>query len=147
MSPIKGIFIAASALLLPAIAIAADPAPDIKGKWVGKTYSIVAGQGGHWPSSTGTLVKPGLFEKEVTWEVKGQEGRRFWGVTTISGGNEHTEEGFVGELYGKDNKKVMVVDTDGYLSGEFDGDTLNFCYAQAGKPAAVVSCTEVKRTR
>ncbi len=33
----------------------------------------------------------------------------------------------IGELYGKDNQKILVVDTDGYLWGEIDGDTLSFC--------------------
>ena len=32
-------------LMSPAIAVAADPVPDMKGRWVGKTYSIVAGKG------------------------------------------------------------------------------------------------------
>src|SRR5580704_13349324 len=50
-------------------ALAADQVPDIKGKWAGKTYSIVAGSGGHWPSSKGTFDKPGLFEKDLVIEV------------------------------------------------------------------------------
>jgi hypothetical protein len=143
----KPILIAAAALLVPVIASAADPAPDMKGRWVGKTYSIVAGKGGHWPSSTGTLNKPGLFEKDLTLEIRGQEGRRFWGATIISGGNERTEEPFIGELFGKDNKKVMVADTDGFIWGDIDGDTFSFCYAHAGAPSTVVSCTEVTRAR
>jgi len=67
-------------LMLVAIAsssaFAADPAPDVKGKWVGKTYTIVAGSGGHWPTNKGTFDKPGLFEKDLVIEVTGQEGRR-----------------------------------------------------------------------
>jgi hypothetical protein len=31
----------------PMLALGADKAPDMKGKWTGKTYSIVAGSGGH----------------------------------------------------------------------------------------------------
>jgi hypothetical protein len=41
----------------------------------------------------------------------------------------------------------MVADTDGFIWGELDGDTLSFCYAHAGAPSTVVSCTEVKRAR
>ena len=48
-------------LMLVAIAstsaFAADPALDVKGKWVGKTYTIVAGSGGHWPTNKGTFDK------------------------------------------------------------------------------------------
>ena len=135
------------ALLLPAIAFAADPAPDMKGRWVGKTHSIVGGHGAHGPSNKGTLSDPTLAEKDLVIEIKGQDGRRFWGVTTTSSGSERVDEPFIGVLHGKDNKQLMVVDTDGYLSGELDGDTLQFCYAQAGTVISVVSCTDVKRAR
>jgi hypothetical protein len=140
---------AVAVVTCPALALAADQAPDIKGKWVGKTYSIVAGSGGHWPSNKATFEKPGLFEKDLVIEVTGQEDRRFWGVQTLSGGGEKTEEPFIGELTGKDNREVVMADTDGYLKGEISGDVLSFCYAQAGgiTSSSVVSCTEVKRAR
>ena len=72
-------------------AFAADPALDVKGKWVGKTYTIVAGSGGHWPTNKGTFDKPGLFEKDLVIEVTGQDGRRFWGMQTLSGDGENTQ--------------------------------------------------------
>ena len=137
----------AGALLLPAIAIAADPVPDMKGKWVGKTHSIVGGHGAHWPSAKGTLANPTMLEKDLVLEIKGQQDRRFWGVTTISGGTERSDEPFIGVLHGKYNKQVTIADTDGYQWGELDGDTFQFCYAQAGSQVTVVSCTDVKRTR
>jgi hypothetical protein len=137
----------AFAMLVPGIASAADPVPDMKGRWVGKTHSIIGGHGAHWPSSKGTLANPALSEKDVVLEIKGQQDRRFWGITTISGGNERTEEPFIGVLHGKDNKQVITADTDGYLWGEVDGDAFQFCYAQAGQPVTVVSCTDVKRAR
>lgn len=130
-------------------AAAADHAPDLKGKWAGKTYTIVAGSGGHWPTNKGTFDKPGLFEKDLVIEVTGQEGRRFWGMQTLSGNGETTQEPMIGELTGANNRTVVIVDTDGYLNGELvDDNTLNFCYAQAGgkTPSSVVSCTDVKRT-
>ena len=61
-------------------ASAADQIPNIKGKWVGKTHSIVAGVAPHWPSNRGTFERPGLFEKDLVIEVTAQEGRRFWGM-------------------------------------------------------------------
>jgi len=135
-------------LTFPALVEAADP-PDLKGRWVGKTHSIIAGKGGHWPTSSGTLEKPLLGEKDLVIEVTGQQGRRFWGVQTLSGGGEKTDEPMIGELYGKDNQRILIVDTDGYLWGELDGDTLSFCYGQAGgkDKSSVVSCSEVKRAR
>ena len=140
---------AIAACTVPQLASAADPAPDVKGKWSGKTSTIIAGTGGHWPSSAGTFDKPGLFEKDLTIEISGQDGRRIWGKTIISGSGEKTEEPFIAHLYGKDGRKLMYADKDGYLTGDFDGDTLAFCYAHAGGPSqtSVVSCTEVKRSR
>ena len=85
-------------LIFPPLAVAADP-PDLKGRWIGKTHSIIAGKGAHWPTSSGTFEKPLLAERDLV---------------------------MIGELYGKDNQKILVVDTDGYLWGEIDGDTLSF---------------------
>jgi hypothetical protein len=131
-----------------ATASAADEIPNIKGKWVGKTHTIVAGVAPHWPSNRGTFAKPGLFEKDLMIEVTGQDGRRFWGMQTFTGKGEKTEEPMIGELTGKDNKTVVLVDRDGYLDGQLiDDNTLTFCYKQAGGRggASVVSCTEIKR--
>ena len=134
--------------LMSSAVLAADPVPDIRGKWAGKTFTIVAGAGGHWPNNKGTFDKPGLFEKDLVIEVTNQEGRRFWGNQSFTGNGESTQEPMIGELTGKGNKTVVLVDTDGTLNGELvDKNTLSFCYTQVqGKtPSSVVSCTEVKR--
>jgi hypothetical protein len=131
-------------------ALAADQIPNIKGKWAGKTHTIVAGVAPHWPSNRGTFDKPGLFEKDLVIEVTNQEGRRFWGKQTISGGGEQTNEPMIGELTGRDNKTVVLVDTDGFLDGQLvnNNNTMTFCYKQAGgrTESSVVSCSELKRT-
>jgi hypothetical protein len=131
-------------------AFAADKTPNMKGKWVGKTHSIVAGHGLHWPSNNGTFDKPGLFEKDLVIDVTGQEGNRFWGNQIFTGNGEKTEEPMIGELTGGDNKTVIIVDTDGYLNGRLVGnDVLSFCYTQAGgkTESSIISCTQVKRAR
>jgi hypothetical protein len=131
-------------------AFAADQVPNMKGKWVGKTHTIIAGVGLHWPSNKGTFEKPGLFEKDLVIEVTGQEGNRFWGNQTLTGNGEKTEEPMIGELTGDNNRTVVIVDTDGYVNGRLVGkDTLSFCYTQAGgkTESSVVSCTQVKRAR
>jgi hypothetical protein len=153
MTPITraGAAISGALTLLVCIAgtaCAADQVPNIKGKWAGKTHSIVAGVAPHWPSNRGTFEKPGMFEKDLVIEVTNQEGRRFWGMQTFSGGGESTNEPMIGELTGKDNKTVVLVDRDGYLDGQLvDDNTLTFCYRQAGGSAggSVVSCSELKR--
>jgi hypothetical protein len=82
-------------------------------------------------------------------EVTNQKGRRFWGMQTFTGNGEKTQEPMIGELTGKDNKTIVLVDTDGYLNGQLiNNNTLSFCYTQAGgkTESSVVSCTEIKRT-
>ena len=138
----------AAALACPALA--ADKIPDIKGKWVGKTHTIVAGMGLHWPSNMGSFEKPGLFEKDLVIDITGQQDNRFWGNQIISGNGEKTEEPMIGELTGANNRTVLLVDTDGYLNGQLIGnDTISFCYTQAGgkTETSVVSCTQIKRAR
>jgi hypothetical protein len=106
--------------------------------------------GGHWPKGRGTWDSPALLEKDLVIDITGQDGRRFWGVTTISGGGEKTDEPFIGELTGKDNRSFVFADTDGFWNGQLDGaDALSFCYMHTGGKgwSTVVSCTEVKRTR
>jgi hypothetical protein len=136
----------AALLAYPAFALGADQAPDINGK----THTILVGKGGHWPKGRGTWDKPALLEKDLAFDITGQEGRRFWGVTTISGGGEKTDEPFIGELTGKDNRSFVFADTDGFWNGQLDGgDTLSFCYMHTGgkSRSTVVSCSEVKRAR
>ena len=119
----------AALIAYPAAALGADQAPDVKGKWIGKTHTILVGKGGHWPKGRGTWANPALLEKDLAFDIRGQDGRRFWGVTTLSGGGEKTDEPFIGELTGKDNKSFVFADTDGFWNGQVDGgDTLSFCY-------------------
>jgi hypothetical protein len=128
-------------------ALAADKIPDIKGKWVGKTHTIIAGMGLHWPSNKGTFEKPGLFEKDITFDITNQEGNRFWGNQIVTGNGEKTEEPMIGELTGDNYRTVVIVDTDGYVNGRLIGkETFSFCYTQAGgkTESSVVSCTQVK---
>jgi hypothetical protein len=54
-------------------------------------------------------------------------------VTTLSGTGEKTDEPFIGELTGKDNRSFVFADTDGFWNGQLDGDdTLTFCYMHTG---------------
>lgn len=63
---------------------------------------------------------------------------------------EKTDEAFIGELTGKDNKSFVFADADGFWNGQVDSnDTLSFCYMHTGgrSKSTAVSCTEVKRMR
>ncbi|MCC6780633.1 MAG: hypothetical protein IT537_29005 [Hyphomicrobiales bacterium] len=149
-SLIRSIGFIAALIGYPTASIGADQAPDVKGKWMGKTNTIIVGKGGHWPKGRGTWDKPALLEKDLVIDITGQDGRRFWGVTTLSGGaGEKTSEPFIGALSGKDNKSFVFADGDGFWNGQLDDTgTLSFCYMHTGsKKSTVVSCTEVKRAR
>ena len=90
-------------------AFAADQIPNLKGKWVGKTHTIVAGAGAHWPSNKGTFDKPGLFEKDLVIEITGQQDNRFWGNQTLSGNGEmSSDEPMIGEIAGPDYKRIIL---------------------------------------
>jgi hypothetical protein len=43
----------ATLVAYPAFAIGADQAPDVKGKWIGKTHTIIVGKGGHCRRAVG----------------------------------------------------------------------------------------------
>lgn len=143
--------VALAAVSLPTLAFGGDQVPDVKGDWVGKTYTIIAGRGGHWPTSAGTFDKPGLYEKDIIIKVTGQSDRHIWGRVIMSGKGQKTEEPFVGELTGKDDRHFVTADTDGYVIGDINDDDngLSFCYMQAGGPShsSVVSCSDLKLKR
>ena len=148
----KAVCLAAAALLLSsALTLAAGDVPDIKGPWTGKTFTIVAGAAPHWPNNTGTFANRALGEKDLVINVTNQEGRRFWGTATLSGNGDKSDEPFIGELYGPENRKVIIAHTVGIIEGEIDGDVLSFCFAQADArgptKSSVVSCSDVRRSR
>ena len=43
----------AALVAYPASALGEDQAPDVKGKWIGKSHTILVGKGGHWPKGRG----------------------------------------------------------------------------------------------
>jgi hypothetical protein len=143
---IRGGLLAASLLFGAVNSFAAETVPDITGKWVGKTFSIIAGTPNHWPNNKGTFDKPGMGEADLVITVGGQEGRRFWGVLALTLNGNKTEGPFIGELHGAGNRQVLIADADGYLNGEIKGNVFDFCYAHTGSPNrdSVVSCTQLK---
>ena len=95
------------------------------------------GKGGHWPKGRGTWDNPALLEKDLAFDIRGQDGSRFWGVTTLSGGGEKTDEPFIGELTSKDYKSFVFADTDGFWNGQLEATTRSrsaTCIPTAGPP-------------
>ena len=62
----------AALIAYPASALGADQAPDVKGKWIGKTHTILVGKGAHWPKGRGTWDNPALLEKDLAFDIRGR---------------------------------------------------------------------------
>src|SRR3954471_1844820 len=77
----RALIVAVGGLLMTAtIAMAQDTGsyPDMRGQWKGTTDTIVLGTGTHHRSDN-TPGLPRMHNQELTLNIKGQEGRKFWG--------------------------------------------------------------------
>jgi hypothetical protein len=62
----------AALVAYPVSALGEGQAPDVKGKWIGKTHTILVGKGGHWPKGRGTWASPALLEKDLASTLGGR---------------------------------------------------------------------------
>ena len=62
----------AALVAYPASALGQEQAPDVKGKWIRKTHTILVGKGGHWPKGRGTWANPALLEKDLAFDIGGR---------------------------------------------------------------------------
>ena len=130
----------------PTNTVAAEPAateaaiPDLKGKWVGTSESIVTGIAKHHEAPEGDA--PLLSSVEFTYVVEGQDGRRFWGTLT----SPNFEEDMIG-IVAKDGKTIVARSSEGEVRGTIaDPDTIDITYS-AGGDATVVAVNTWKRAR
>ena len=113
---IRSLTIAALAVY-PAFALGADQAPNMKGKWVGKTHTIVAGKGGHWTTISGSNEKT---DEPFIGELTGEDNE-----TVVMA---DTDGYFTGTLVDDNELSFCYMQAGGKTE------------------SSVVSCTEVKRT-
>ena len=57
-----------AAVSLPALAFGADQVPDVKGDWVGKTHTIIAGRGDIGPPASARSTSPGCTRRTSSSE-------------------------------------------------------------------------------
>ncbi|GAB4065473.1 hypothetical protein KHC28_03070 [Ancylobacter sonchi] len=136
------------------ISVAAAQTPDMKGDWIGRTNTLIAGAGGaHWPDSKAAWEKPLRAQRDITLRIVGQDGRRLRGESIIAGdeasGGRVTTEPFIGTA-SKAGDKVMMADTDGYFVEDLSDTTLAYCYLlagvrQANDEPAIISCNDVTK--
>ena len=128
----SGLFVAST------LAIAQDTTgyPDMRGQWKGTVEGAVLGSGmyhreGEKPS------EPRTMNKEFTLNIKGQEGRRFWG--------EIIYKDDTGPLVGvitSDKQTIHYVDNaGGHVTGRLTGPgRFEGCYLRPGKDVMVAAC-------
>jgi hypothetical protein len=138
--------LAALALMLAATAGAgiatAQSAPpvDLRGKWSGTSESIVRGHPPH--HAAGGTSRPHLDNVLFTYDITGQDGRRFWGTVGSPGSREPTTG-----VIGYDGKTIVAEDTDGFIQGTLvDPDTIELIYTNLGK-STVIAVNRLKRQK
>ncbi|MBS0542107.1 MAG: hypothetical protein JSR47_25320 [Proteobacteria bacterium] len=134
----------AAGLSLAVTAGAQAQTVDMKGTWTGDAQNIVSGPANHHPS-TGPGVRPAdahrLSDQKFTMKIDGQDGRRFWGTI----GTASKTERVIGS-FSTDNKRVYMVDDDGYIDGVVvDATTLDVCYRHVRPDSGVVGCELLKK--
>jgi len=73
---------ALAGVLLAGSAIAQETSgyPDMRGQWKGTNEGVVLGSG-MYHREGGKAAEPRTVNKEFTLDIKGQDGRRFWGAS------------------------------------------------------------------
>ena len=129
----------ATGLLGIAAAQDATQLPDLKGRWVATSESIVLGNVMH--HSDVSHNKPRLSSTEFTLTIEGQDGRRFWGTIKSQKG----QEPIIG-IIGYDGKEVHMQESDGELDATLvDKDTLEAIFHHSTANTIVVSMERFKR--
>ena len=85
---------------------------------------------------------PRLRHVSMTLRVDGQEGERFWGVST----NADATEDFIGSFTGEPGGRFLYVDVDGFMEGTVGADgTMRYCYRHVTPTSRVISCGTATR--
>ncbi len=131
---------AAGVLFLTApLALAQDTSgyPNMRSQWKGTNEGVVLGSG-MYHREGGKPGEPRTVSKEFTLNIKGQEGRRFWGEAA----SKDDTGPFLGVI-GHDKQTVHFVDNaGGHVTGKLIGPgRLEVCYLRPGRDIMVAACT------
>ena len=129
---------ALAGVLLAGSAIAQETSgyPDMRGQWKGTNEGVVLGSG-MYHREGGKAAEPRTMNKEFTIDIKGQDGRRFWG--------EIVSKDDTGPLLGviaSDKQTIYYVDnTGGHVTGKLTGPgRFEICYLRPSKEIMVAAC-------
>ena len=125
-------------LMTAAIAVAQDTSgyPDMRGQWKGTSESVVLGSG-MYHREDGKPAEPRLVNKEFTLNIKGQEGRRFWGELV----SKDDTGPFLGVIASDKQTLYWVDSAGGHVTGKLIGPgRFEMCYLRPGKDVMVAAC-------
>ena len=125
-------------LMTSALAVAQDTGgyPDMRGQWKGTNDGVVLGSGMYHRDGN----KPGeprTVSKEFTLNIKGQEGRKFWGEIASK-----EDVGPTVGVFASDKQTIYFVDNaGGHAYGKLLGPgKFEVCYLRPGKDVMVAAC-------
>ena len=124
--------------MMTAIAAAQDASgyPDMRGRWKGTSEGIVLGSG-MYHREGGKPGEPRMVNKELTLDIKGQEGRRFWGEIA----SKDDTGPFLGVIANDKQTLYLVDSAGGHVTGRLIGPgRFEMCYARPGKDVMVAAC-------
>lgn len=131
--------VAASLLALAPGAIAQQPYPDLKGKWIGPGQSVTLGKTDHWPNTGET--EPVFREGSWTVSIDRQEGNRFTGSHGLTGGTRR--DMILGVIRG-DQKTILMVDDDGTFYATLTApDMMEMCRTEITFNSHLVGCRQL----
>lgn len=123
------------------------PIFDMKGTWKGIGQAIIDGVTPLHPAEAGN-AKPAatyrLREATYTYQINGQDGRRFWG--TVSS-DVAVNERLIGSL-SFDGKTIYMAGKEGILDGVIiDANAIEMCYRHVNATSAIVNCNHLERQK
>jgi hypothetical protein len=131
----------AGVLVASGLAVAQEPFPDLKGTWIGHTYSLTQGNTEHYAQSG--EAKPIFQDASWTLTVDRQEGSRFTGARGLT---EGTRRDPILGVIRADRTTIHMVDDDGtFLATLTAPDAMEVCRTEVTTASHVVSCAEFNR--
>jgi hypothetical protein len=126
-------------------AFAEDAIPNLVGEWSGVADAVIIGSGAYRPGNKTLNDPPFVDQRTFNYEIKGQDGRRFWGE--IKSGDR--TEPFAASI-SLDNKYAYGADTDGNFHFTIlSADEMELCCTQSADVPSnqiVATCFPIKRT-
>lgn len=134
-------------LALAAAASAQGQTFEMKGTWKGVGEAIMDGAPPLHPQDAPNGRPAGPYRlREATWtyQIDGQDGRRFWGT---SSSDVSANDRLIGSV-SPDGKWIYMAGKAGILDGVIvDKDTIEMCYRHANATSALVNCNVMKRVK